>query len=42
MTRVLGPRAAWSKVPTKGQLSIHEHLYNPLSKLVWCPGESWP
>ena len=29
-TRVLGPRASWSKVPTEGQLSIHEHLYNPL------------
>ena len=27
----LGPRASWSKVPTEGQLSIHEHLYNPFS-----------
>ena len=28
-TRVLGPRASWSRAPTEGQLSIHEHLYNP-------------
>ena len=41
-TRVLGPRASWSKVPMEGQLSIHEYLYNPLSSWFGVQGSAGP
>ena len=38
----VGPRASWSKVPTEEQLSIHEHLYNPLSSWFGVQGSPGP
>ena len=38
----LGSKASWSKVSTEGQLSIHEHLYNPLSSWFGVQGSPGP